>query len=444
MEKVAVVGAGLIGSLQAIYLARKGFEVHVYERRGDMRGREMIGGRSINLALSDRGWKALEGVGIADAIRQISIPMRARKIHNADGHISEQPYGKDGQAIYSVSRGGLNQRLMHLADDYANVHYYFDHRCDDIDLDSGTLHFTHTPTNTAVQAQYGRIFGTDGAYSAVRARLQRTDRFSYAQTYLEHGYKELCIPANPDGTHKLEKEYLHIWPRGQFMMIALPNQDGSFTCTLFFPFDGPESFNSLDTPDKVLAFFTKTFADAVPLMPTLLDDYMNNPTSSLMMVQCSPWNYHDKVLLMGDASHAIVPFYGQGMNSGFEDCTEFNRMFDEMGGDFSAVFGAFDKVRKPNTDAIRELALRNYIEMRDLTADENFLLQKKIEARIHKKYPDKWIPLYTQVTFTHIPYAEALKAGMKQDEIMARIMARPDIHTNWESEEVEQEILALL
>lgn len=442
MEKIAVTGAGLVGSLQAIYLAQKGHEVHVYERRPDLRKAEMLGGRSINLALSDRGWRALEGVGIADEIRKIAIPMYSRKIHMPDGSLVEQPYGKEGQAIYSVSRGGLNQRLMNLADDYENVHYHFDHRCDDVNLDQAELEFTNTATGESVKTKYDRIFGTDGAYSAIRQRMQKLDRFDFSQTYLDHGYKELCIPANDDGTHKLEKNYLHIWPRGEFMMIALPNQDGSFTCTLFFPFAGKDSFSTLKSPEQVLDFFNKTFTDAVPIMPTLLDDYFGNPTSSLVMIKCSPWNYQNKVVLMGDASHAIVPFYGQGMNCGFEDCTVFEDLVRAHGGDWATIFPEFGRIRKPNADAICELALRNYIEMRDLTADPSFLLQKKIEARFHKKYPDKWLPLYSQVTFSHIPYAEALSNGMKQDAIMLRIMARPDIESIWDSEEIEHEILA--
>ena len=440
MERIAVVGAGLVGSLQAIYLARRGYEVHVFERRPDMRRVEMVGGRSINLALSDRGWKALEGVGIADEIRSIAIPMHGRRMHDQAGNLTYQPYGVDDQAIYSVSRGGLNQRLMVMADDYENIHYYFERRCEDIDLDTNTLVMEDKDGNRE-SLTFDRIFGTDGAFSAVRGRLQKTDRFNYSQTYLEHGYKELVIPPNADGTHRIETNVLHIWPRGEYMMIALPNLDGSFTCTLFFPFEGDPSFSSLDSDEKIMAFFQEQFPDAIPHMPTLLQDYHENPSSSLVMIKCSPWNYGDKILLMGDASHAIVPFYGQGMKSGFEDCTVFEETMEQFNGDWSKVMPEFSKTRKPDADAICELALRNYIEMRDLTADPEFLLRKKIEGRFFEKHPDKWIPLYSQVTFSHIPYSKALSEGVKQDEIMSRIMVIPNIEEKWDSEEIEKKIL---
>lgn len=444
MEKIAVIGAGLVGSLQAIYLAKRGFEVHVYERRPDLRKAEIIAGRSINLALSNRGWKALEGVGIGDEIRKMAIPMYRRQMHAVDGTLTEQPYGLEDEAIYSVSRGGLNQKLMNLADDFDNVHYHFDLQLKDINLKTNETIFVHTETKEEQTATFDRIFGTDGAFSAARTRLQKTNRFNYSQYYLSHGYKELVIPANEDGSHKIDPNALHIWPRGEFMLIALANLDGSFTCTLFFPYEGETSFDSIKTGDDVMKFFSETFADAVPLMPTLVDDYFENPTSSLVTIKCSPWNYSDKVMLMGDASHAIVPFYGQGMNSGFEDCTVFDQVFEACEGDWPSAFEQFSRERKPDADAISDLALRNYIEMRDLTGDPMFLLRKKIEKRIFEKHPDKWMPLYSQVTFSHIPYHEALAEGKRQDQIMEKIMAKPNIKDVWDSVEIEHEILAEL
>ena len=444
MEKIGVIGAGLVGSLHAIYLARKGYKVEVYERRPDLRKAEILAGRSINLALSNRGWKALEGVGIDADIREMSIPMHGRIMHAVDGTLSSQPYGRDGEAIYSVSRGGLNQKLMNLADDYENVSYHFDERLLDLDLKTNEAQFENTSSKVKSTHQFDRIFGTDGAFSAARGRLQKTDRFNFSQHYLDHGYKELVIPANEDGSHKMEPNALHIWPRGEFMLIALANLDGSFTCTLFFPFEGEQSFSSIKTEQDVLDFFEEVFPDAIPLMPTLVKDYFDNPTSSLVTVKCSPWNYSDKVMLLGDASHAIVPFYGQGMNSGFEDCTQFNLTMDRLGNDWSKVFPTFSKERKPDADAISDLALRNFIEMRDLTGDAMFLLRKKIERRLHEKYPEKWIPLYSQVTFTHIPYHEALAAGKKHDRIMEKVMSRPDIHEVWDSEMIENEIISQL
>lgn len=444
MDKIAISGAGLVGSLQAIYMARKGFQVSVYERRPDIREADLVAGKSINLALSDRGWKALKGAGIHEQIEKISIPMRGRMIHDVEGNQNFQPYGFDDQAIYSVSRGELNKQLLIKAGEYPNVELFFNQRIKDVNLKSNELLIQDDLTGKRESKKYDRIIGTDGAFSAVRSRLMKTDRFNYSQKYLEHGYKELCIPANEDGTHKLDKNALHIWPRGEFMLIALANLDGSFTLTLFFPFEGEVSFKSLDTDEKVMEFFKTTFPDAVALIPNLLDDYNENPTASLVTVRCEPWHFEDKVCLMGDSSHAIVPFYGQGMNSGFEDCTVFNDLFEQDDWEWGEVFESFSEKRVPEANAISELALRNYIEMRDLTADEMWLLQKKIERKMTVKYPDKWLPLYSQVTFTHTPYDVALKNGELQDAIMKRVMNRFDIEKVWDSEEVEMAILSEL
>lgn len=443
MEKVVIVGAGLVGSLQAVYMARKGFHVEVYERRPDMRKTEISAGRSINLALSDRGWKALKGAGLDDKIMEMAIPMAGRMMHSVDGELSFQSYGQEGQAIYSVSRGKLNETLMDSAESHENVKFFFEHTCLDYDKEANKLTFQlGNGDEKTVTADH--LFATDGAFSAVRSVLQKTERFNYSQHFLKHGYKELYIPANEDGTHKLDKNALHIWPRGEFMMIALANLDGSFTCTLFFPFEGKLSFSSLDSREKVHQFFSEVFPDSINLMPSLLDDYFNNPTSSLVTIKCSPWNYKDKVLMMGDASHAIVPFYGQGMNAGFEDCTIFNQLFTENQENWEESFEQFSAERKEDADAIADLALQNFIEMRDLVGDEKFLLRKKIEKEFSKKHPDKWMPLYSQVTFSHIPYSTALNQGKKQDRIMDKIMAMPDIKNIWNERIVEDEILKQL
>ena len=443
-EKIVIVGAGLVGSLLASVLAKRGFEVEVYERRPDIRKAELIAGRSINLALSDRGWKALKLIGIEDEIKSISIPMYGRKMHDLEGNLSYQPYGVDNQAIYSVSRGDLNLRLINFAEKNFGVKFFFDMKCTDINLKENIAHFTHQKTKEKSKVNDSRIFGTDGAFSAVRSRLQKTDRFNYSQFYLEHGYKELVIPANEGGSHKIDKNALHIWPRGNFMLIALANLDGSFTVTLFFPFEGKTSFNSIKTKEDVLAFFKETFPDAVPIMTNLTDDYFENPTSSLVTVKCSPWNYEDKVLVIGDAAHAIVPFYGQGMNSGFEDVFLLDKMIGDLNNDWSKIIPEFAKSRKPDGDAIADLAIQNFIEMRDLVADPMFLLRKKIEKKFYTKYPEKWIPLYSQVTFTDIPYSLALANGKKQEKIMNEIMTLPNIETIWDSDEVEQKILSLV
>lgn len=443
-QRIAIAGGGLVGSLLAVILSKKGHEVDIYERRRDPRRADFVGGRSINLALSDRGWKALELGGVADEVRKLAIPMYRRVMHDTEGNLSFQPYGKENQAIYSVPRGGLNKLLLEQADLNDHVRVFFDTRVKDIDLKSNTLHLENMETGEKRQETYDRVFGTDGAFSAIRNRLMRTDRFNFEQRYLDHGYKELSIPPNPDGSHKIETNALHIWPRGEFMLIALPNQDGSFTCTLFFPYEGEHSFEKLTSSEEIERFFKEQFGDAVPLMPTLVEEYHENPTSSLVMISCSPWNYEDKVMILGDAAHAIVPFYGQGMNSGFEDCSIFIEMLEAAGDDWTKTFPAFAKKRQPEADGILELALRNYIEMRDSTADPMFLLQKKIEKAFNAKHPDKWIPLYSQVTFSHIPYDIALANGMKQDAIMKRVMDRDDIHEVWDSEEIEQAILAEL
>ena len=427
-NSVTIMGAGLVGSLLSLYLARRGHAVQVFERRPDPRRADVHEGRSINLALSDRGWKALGGVGVANDIRHVGIAMSGRVMHDVHGNLTRQPYGHEGQAIYSVNRGHLNRRLLDLAEGQTGVKINFGQQCLGIDLKSKELRLRHTETREEQTLPYHCLFGTDGAFSAVRAALQRTDRFDYSQDFLDYGYKELTIAAGPGGAWQFEKNALHIWPRGQYLMIALPNLNGSFNCTLFFPFEGPESFAALQTPADVTAFFTRVFPDAAPLMPALTEEFFAHPTGSMVTISCYPWKHGDDVLLLGDAAHAIVPFYGQGMNAGFEDCTVLNQLLNQHGDDaWGTVFAEFQAQRKPNNDAMADLALYNFAEMRDRVADPRFLLQKKIEARISTQFPGKWTPLYSQVTFSHTPYAEAWAAGQRQDAIMSRIM--PHIQT---------------
>lgn len=443
-KSISIAGAGLVGSLFAIYLAKRGHKVDVFERRGDMRAANISAGKSINLALSTRGWKALEAVGVDQAVRESAIPMYKRIMHAVDGTLTEQPYGKEGEAIYSVSRGGLNALLMDLAEQEPKVTMHFNEKCTHVDLENGIASFENTRTKKHTDVASDHIVGADGFFSAVRSQMQRQDRYNYEQRYIPHGYKELEIPANEDGSHKIESEALHIWPRGNYMLIALPNLDGSFTCTLFFPFDGPISFNELKSDESILAFFKEVFPDVVPLMPNLLKDYNENPTSSLGIIRCFPWTVDDKVMLIGDASHATVPFYGQGMNSGFEDCYEFGKLMDKHGDDWLSCFKEYEQLRKPNGDAVQDLSLHNFIVMRDKTADPRFLLQKKIEGHFSAKHPDKWLPLYSMVTFSDFAYSEAWKAGMKQEELMARVMEIEDIESRWDSKEVEDFMLSLI
>lgn len=441
-KEVTIVGAGLVGSLLSIYLSRRGYSPVIFERRSDMRAAEVEAGRSINLALSDRGWKGLEGVGIAEEVRKIAIPMFGRYIHNRDGSTAFQPYGKDQQAIYSVSRAEINIKLMDLAEQ-RGVKINFNRRCAHIDRKSGVATF-EAQDGTQEKVKPSLIFGADGAFSAARLNMQlQSDRFEYSQHYIECGYKELIIPPGKDGEFILEKNALHIWPRGTFMMIALPNPDGNFTCTLFLPFEGEKSFAALKTEDDVLRFFREEFSDAVPLMPTLVKDFFHNPTSSLVTVKCYPWTFDDRVALIGDAAHALVPFYGQGMNCGFEDCVVLDELIGKHKDHWPSIFDEYQRLRKPDGDAIADLAVGNFVEMRDKTADPKFLLQKKIEARFSTKYPEKWIPLYSMVTYSpHIRYSKALNEGQKQQRIMDKVMSRPDIEKHWDSAEVEQEMLA--
>jgi kynurenine 3-monooxygenase len=441
-KTIAVVGAGLVGSLISIYLKRRGYSVSLLERRGDMRKQEVGGGRSINLALSNRGIKALNEVGLADAIRANAIPMHGRMVHMIDGQHNLFPYGKEGQFINSISRSGLNMVLLDEAEKLG-VEILFNSKIDSIDIaNTKIVHGPWSMVNSSAghrpsTIDYGLIIGADGVYSAVRGAFQISDRFDYSQTYIEHGYKELSIPAREGGAFRMEKNALHIWPRESFMLIALPNPDGSFTCTLFFSFEGPLSFASIKSKEDARAFFTKYFPDALALMPTFDEDFMDNPVSSLVTVRCFPWAKNNS-LLIGDAAHGIVPFFGQGMNAGFEDCRVLNDLLNTYQDDWEKVLPEFQSQRKPDADAIAQLALDNFIEMRDLVDDPRFILRKKIETKLHQLFPDKWVPLYSMVTFhENTRYSEALKTGQKQKAIMDEVLCQPDIENKWQSLDFE-------
>ncbi len=440
-KKIAVVGSGLVGSLLAMYLRKAGHSVHVYDRSPDIR-QIQFSGRSINLAMSNRGWKALDGIGVGDAVRAIAIPMDKRAIH-VDDNINFQNYGLEGESIYSISRGLLNRKMIDLAE-AAGAEFHFEQKIWDVTLEDATLHIGETERGAWEEKKYDLVFGADGAFSRIRHRMQRQSMFDYSQEFLPLGYKELNIPANEDGTHKLDKNSFHIWPRGEYMLIALPNLDGSFTCTLFMPFEGEKSLATLKTHKEVEAFFEKNLPDTIDVIPKLTEDFFKNPTSTLVTMKCFPWTYHDKVALIGDACHAIVPFYGQGMNAGFEDISILYEMMLEYGDDWQTIFSKYESSRKPNADAIAELSYRNFMEMSSKTADEKFLLQKKIEKSFSQKHPDKWIPLYSRVTFSDRPYAEALAIGDFQNAIMEQILKIENIEKIWDGPEVENAILELL
>lgn len=435
-RSVTILGAGLVGSLLSIILRKKGYDVTIYERRPDMRTAAIGAGRSINLAMSTRGWHALELAGLKTEMEALAIPMNGRFLHQADGSAAFQQYGKNNEAIYSVSRGELNKRLMTLAEE-KGVKIHFDQRCIKVDVPQNTVYLQNTATNEETVVQADLLFGADGAHSALRHSYAYMDRVSASQKYIEHGYKELTIPPDANGGFAMEKNALHIWPRKNYMLIALPNTDHSFTCTLFFPFEGNPSFETLKTEAEVMDFFKKEFPDAVPMMPTLLEDFFGNPTSSLITTHIAPWHYQDKNALIGDAAHAIVPFYGQGMNAGFEDCSVLASLMDQFGDDWKTILDTYEQRRKPNGDAVAELALQNFVEMRDKVADPAFLERKKIEKELGKRYPDRFISIYEMVSFSHTPYNTAMRCIEAQDQLLARIMKEGDFFHNIQEQEFD-------
>jgi kynurenine 3-monooxygenase len=421
-DNITLIGSGLTGPLLAISLAQRGFPVQLYERRPDMRRVRISAGRSINLALSTRGIHALREAGLWGELANILIPMRGRMMHSVTGELTFMPYGKDEtEFINSVSRAELNISLMNAAEK-AGVSIRFNERCSGFDLRSGVVHLRNEDTGAEWVVDSKVVIGADGATSAVRAEMLKLPRFNFSQQYLDYGYKELTIPAATDGRHVFETHALHIWPRGTFMLIALPNIDGTFGCILFLPFEGGDiSCEALDSEAKVLAFFEVQFPDALRLMPNLIENYFGNPTGVMVTVKCSPWHVDGKALLLGDAAHAIVPFFGQGMNCAFEDCTYFLELLDRYGSDWPVLFSAFEKARKADTDAIADLAIENFVEMRDRVADPRFLFRKKVELELEKKYPGRFVPKYAMVTFHRTPYSVAAQRGAVQDRMLGEL-----------------------
>jgi kynurenine 3-monooxygenase len=436
-NEISILGSGLIGSLLSIYMKKRGLDVNVYEKRPDNRkGQYQEEGRSINMALSDRGWNALEKAGLKEKVLPLTIPMYGRKVHDEHGKTSFIPYGKEGQAIYSISRGRFNQLLMDEAEKIG-VKLNFGHKIDDVDLRSNEL-LVVDPEGNKETISSNVIIGSDGAYSALRNAMLKQVRFDYKQEYITHGYKELSIPPTESGEFAMDPNALHIWPRGSFMLIALPNPDKSFTCTLFLPFEGERvSFENIRDEKDVANIFETYFDDAFKLMPNLKEQYFKNPSSALINIECYPWMLKS-ALLIGDASHAMVPFYGQGMNCGFEDCFILDELIEKFGTNaWELVFAKFQKKRKRDTDAICQLAMENFEEMRNEVSDPKFLIRKKIEAKLHALYPKEWIPLYTMVTFSNMPYSEAYAQGKLQEKIMDKVMSSPLISQNWDKLDYE-------
>lgn len=414
MNDFVIVGAGLGGSLMAALLGRSGHRVELLERRPDPRSGPVEAGRSINLAISTRGLHALEEIGLREQVLGMAIPLRGRMIHPVRGPLVFQPYGTHGQAINSVSRLGLNQALLGAAEATGTVRLRFLRRCVDLDPQSGEVVTVDARNGLGEERHPGTVIGADGAFSAVRGHLQKRERHDFAQTYLSHGYKELHIPPAEDGSHRLERHALHIWPRGGYMMMAMANLDGSFTVTLYLAFEGPESFHWLRTPEDVSRFFLRNFPDAVPLLPGLHQDFFANPTGSLVTIRTRPWHHEGAVTLLGDAAHAIVPFFGQGANAAFEDCLALAAALTRYSGDSARAFPAYEADRRPNSDAIAALAIANFEEMRDKVASPLFRLEKRAEALLHRLFPEGFVPLYTMISFSRIPYAEARDRAAQQ------------------------------
>lgn len=421
MRHATILGAGLTGPLLALYLARRGYHVDVYERRPDFRTHGAGGGRSINLALSDRGIQGLAGARVDDEVMKDAIPMKGRMIHSVEGETELQPYSRTGRHINSISREALNITLVNASESHEDVKFHFNLGCTDVDLERRTITLTHQETGEQIVREVDLLFGADGANSALRQAMEeRSGAFAARTDWLSHGYKELSIPPGPNGEFLIEPNALHIWPRHDFMMIALPNPDATFTCTLFAPMEGENGFDQIGSDEDVLAYMNKHFPDAVPLMPTLLHDWHDNPTSRLGTLYCEPWNVEDWACLIGDAAHAIVPFYGQGMNAGFEDCYVLNQILDEHGDEnWEGILHEFYLRRKRNADAIAYLAVSNFLEMRSKVVDENFLRKKSIDAALSDMFPDRWAPLYEMVTFSHLPYADALEQSRRQDALLS-------------------------
>ncbi len=444
-NEVLIIGAGLCGSLLALRLGQRGYRVKVMEKRPDLRKVDISAGRSINLAFSDRGLKAMKLVGLEDKVLPLYIPMNGRMLHDRDGQTKLSDYsGRKHEYINSISRGLLTALLMDEAEKLENVEMEFNKKCTHVDFEHCKASFYCYETKREIELKTDVIFGADGAGSALRKSyfLAKKFLFSFSQDFLSHGYKELTIPADKDGGFKTYKNALHIWPRGDYMIIALPNLDGSFTVTLFLSYEeGKYNFKMLKDVDSIKEFFKSEFPDAFELMPDLETDFNENPTAPLGTVKCSPWHFRGNSLLIGDAAHAIVPFYGQGMNASFEDVVELDKCIDAHEGDWEAVFKAYEKKRKPDTDAIADLAIDNFYEMRDHVANPIFQEKRKLEMALESRFPQEYSSKYSLVTFNeNIGYRDAMIRGRAQDKAILNMIADREIDYHDDLREILEKI----
>ena len=422
-EKIILIGAGLAGPLLANYMAQRGYVVTIIESRPDMRKVPISAGRSINLALSARGIQALKEIGLYNRIKPISTPMKGRMIHDLDGTTHMLPYGQtDEEIIFSVSRAQLNMELMTLAEESGNVTILFNHKLISADFDGSKLFFQELDTNSHKKLSFSRVIGCDGSASVLREAIIKNTAVKYLKKPLAHGHKELTIPPSESGDFQIESNALHIWPRGDYMLIALPNKDYSFTCILFFPVEGVVSFETVKTENDILHLFQSQFPDTMELMPTLIEDFQNNPTGDLASVYCNPWHFQDKALLIGDAAHAIVPFFGQGMNASFQDCSILAGLIDRNKNDWQTIFDAFSASQVENGHAIADMAIENYIEMRDHVNNIEYQKRRTLELKLERMYPGQFIPRYSMVAFHQIPYSEVYERGEKQFKIINELL----------------------
>tara|TARA_B100000029_G_scaffold10085_2_gene11007 strand:+ start:999 stop:2363 length:1365 start_codon:yes stop_codon:yes gene_type:complete len=423
-KEIVIIGGGLVGPILSLFLAKRNYSSTIIESRNDIRLNEISNGRSINLAITERGLHALKQVGIKQSILNEAIPLRGRLIHNTDGKTTFQKYGqKKNQVIYSISRSKLNKILLSSSEETGKVKIFFNEQCLDADLISGKIKHKSKLNGKISIRSASHIFATDGSKSIIRKKMTGMNGFEEKVEILEHGYKELIIPPTYDGDYRLDSNMLHIWPREKFMLIALPNFDGSFTCTLFLPKKGPISFLSLKSGQNFLKFFKNVFPDLIPVMKDFENQFINKPTGNLYTINCQPWNIKDKFLLLGDAAHTIAPFFGQGINAAFEDCTIFDSLLKKYDNEWEKVFSQLSQNRKPEMDAISEMAIENYYEMRNETMDPKFLIKKEVEFILERNFPNQFIPRYSMVVFNRIPYTICQKRSKIQEKILKKLCA---------------------